>query len=348
MIKFKPLTFCSTDKVITIIDQTRLPEKEHYLDLKSVDDVFGAIKTMKLRGAPLIGVAAAYGLVLAAKRNKLDSIIVAAKYLGSARPTAVNLSWAIKRMIDTAQKSKNLYEELLTEARAIEKEDQDACQKIGEYGSILLKQNAKCMVHCNAGALATSGIGTALGIIYTAKSQHKDPVIYACETRPLLQGARLTSWELTKNNIETYVICDNMVATYMPEMDIVLAGADRIAMNGDTANKIGTHGLAIIARYNNIDFYIAAPLSTFDFNINKGEDIPIEIRDKKEISEFNGTSIIAHQAEVCNPAFDITPAHLITGIITEKGIVKNPNQKKINKLKNNILNRNRRPLVSSQ
>jgi methylthioribose-1-phosphate isomerase len=348
MLKFKPLTFCCSKKIITIIDQTRLPGKEYYIDLKTVDDVFDAIKTMKLRGAPLIGVAAAYGLVLAARKNKIDSIVAAADYLGSARPTAINLTWAIKRMIDIAHRSQNLYEELLTEAQAIEKEDRDACKEIGKYGSSLLKQNAKCMVYCNAGALATSGIGTALGIIYTAKSQHKDPIIYACETRPLLQGARLTSWELTKNDIETFVICDNMAATYLPEMDLVLVGADRIASNGDTANKIGTHGLAVIARYHNIDFYVAAPLSTFDFNLDKGSDIPIEMRAEEEISNFNGTSILAHQTKVCNPAFDVTPAHLITGIITEKGIIKKPDRDKIQKTINSISNKNRRSQAGSQ
>jgi methylthioribose-1-phosphate isomerase len=348
MLKFKPLIFCSSKKIITIIDQTRLPEKECYIDLKTVDDVFNAIKTMKLRGAPLIGVAAAYGLVLAARDNDIDSITTAADYLGSARPTAVNLTWAIERMMDIARRSQNLYEELLNEAQMIEKEDRDACQKIGRYGSSLLKQNAKCMVYCNAGALATSGIGTALGIIYTAKEQFKDPIVYACETRPLLQGARLTSWELTKNEVKTFVICDNMAATYLPEMDLVVVGADRIALNGDTANKIGTHGLAVISRYHNIDFYVAAPLSTFDFKLDKGSDIPIEMRAPEEISEFNGTRILAHQTGVCNPAFDVTPAPLITGIITENGIIEKPDREKIKQMKNSISDKSRRFQTGSQ
>jgi methylthioribose-1-phosphate isomerase len=329
MLTFKPLIYQKNKKSIRIIDQTRLPEKEVYIDLESVEQVFHAIKSMKLRGAPLIGVAAAYGMVLAARDNRIESVMKAAAYLVSARPTAVNLSWAIERMMICARKSHDLYRDLLEEARSIEKEDQDACRQIGAYGSNLLKEDAKCMVYCNAGGLATSGIGTALGIIYTAKKQKKKVAVYACETRPWLQGARLTSWELSRNKIKTSVICDNMAATYMEEMQMVLVGADRIAMNGDTANKIGTKGLAIIAAHHNTDFYVAAPLSTFDVNIKQGADIVIEHRGQKEIREFNGKTIIAPEAEVCNPAFDITPARLITGIITEKGIIKKPDERNI-------------------
>jgi methylthioribose-1-phosphate isomerase len=191
--------------------------------------------------------------------------------------------------------------------------------------------NAKIMVHCNAGALATSGIGTALGILYTAKNQGKKITVYSCETRPLLQGARLTSWELTANNIKTYTICDNMAATYMPDMNLVLVGADRIASNGDTANKIGTKGLAIIAQYYNVPFYVAAPLSTFDLDIKSGDDIPIEIRCDDEVRKFN--KIVAEKAKICNPAFDVTPSSLITRIITEKGIIKPPYNNNIRRIK---------------
>lgn len=339
MLGFKPLEYKQTANSIVILDQTQLPEKEMYKHLKTVDDVYEAIKSMKLRGAPLIGIAAAYGIVLTAHSNELESILKAADYLESARPTAVNLSWAIKRMKDVAAKSENLFEGLLKEAQAIEQEDRSACQYIGQYGSKLVKAHAKIMVYCNAGALATAGIGTALSIIYTAESQNKNPVVYACETRPLLQGARLTSWELTKNRIKTYVISDNMAATYMPEMDLAIVGADRIALNGDTANKIGTRGLAIIARYNNVPFYVAAPLSTFDFSIETGADIPIEMRSEDELRKFNNKKIVADRARIYNPAFDITPADLISGIVTEKGIIEQPDRTKIERLKNSGLNK---------
>jgi len=338
MLGFKPLEYRLAENSIVILDQTQLPEKETYEHLRTVDDVYEAIKKLKLRGAPLIGVAAAYGVVLTAHSNELESIVKAADYLESARPTAVNLSWAIKRMKDVAAKSENLFEELLKEAQAIEQEDRNACQHIGQYGSELVNAYAKVMVYCNAGALATSGIGTALGIIYTAKNRNKNPVVYACETRPLLQGARLTSWELTKNGIKTYVISDNMAATYMPEMDLAIVGADRIALNGDTANKIGTRGLAIIARYNNVPFYVAAPLSTFDFSIETGTDIPIEMRFEDELRKFNNKKIVADRAGIYNPAFDITPADLISGIVTEKGIIEQPDRTKIERLKNSGLN----------
>lgn len=339
MLDFRPLEYKQNENSITILDQTQLPGKETYVCLKTVDDVYNAIRNMKLRGAPLIGVAAAYGVVIATHSKKIDSVIKAADCLISARPTAVNLSWAIKRMKDITIKSRNLFKDLFKEAQAIEQEDRSACQYIGQYGSELIKTDAKIMVHCNAGALATSGIGTALGMIYTAKDQNKNPVVYVCETRPLLQGARLTSWELTKNGIETYVISDNMASTYMPEMDLAIVGADRIALNGDTANKIGTRGLAIIARYNAVPFYVAAPLSSFDFNIETGNEIPIEMRAEDELRKFNDKIIVADQAMICNPAFDITPAGLINGIVTEKGIVEQPNRMKIEKLKKNVTGR---------
>jgi methylthioribose-1-phosphate isomerase len=222
--------------------------------------------------------------------------------------------------------------EMIMEARQIEKEDKEACQQMGALGADLIKQGARVMVHCNAGALATSGIGTALGIIYTAKQEGKDLVVYSNETRPLLQGARLTSWELSKNDIVTYTICDNMAATFMPEMDIVLVGADRIAANGDVANKIGTRGLAIIAHYYGIPFYVAAPISTFDFRLTSGAQIPIEERNADEIRMFHGKNIVATSAKICNPAFDVTPAELITGIVTEKSIITPPYEESIQRL----------------
>ncbi len=330
IMKFFTIRYNSRKNEIVILDQKRLPEKETYLRLRTVQQVYNAIRDMNLRGAPLIGVAAGYGVVLAARLLKDPAkIIEAADYIGSARPTAVNLGWAITRMKKKLDKQPGLYNRLLKEARKIEQEDKTACLRIGKYGARLIKNNAKIMVHCNAGALATSGIGTALGVIYSAHRQGKKFVVYSCETRPLLQGARLTSWELTKNGIETCTICDNMAATFMPETDLVLVGADRIATNGDTANKIGTRGLAIIARYYKVPFYVAAPVSTFDFHIKTGKEIPIETRDENEIRKFNQKCIVAKRAKIYNPAFDVTPARLINGIITEKGIIKPPYKRHI-------------------
>ncbi len=341
MLTFKTIEYDSKKNEIVILDQTRLPEKEIYLHLRNIKDVYNAIKTLKVRGAPLIGVVAAYGLVLSARKNSYKKILKYAEYLKSSRPTAVNLFWAIERLkksLSKVKKRSDMYLTLLKEAQAIEEEDKKACERIGIYGAGLIKNGYKIMVHCNAGALATSGIGTALGILYTAKKMGKKFIVYSCETRPLLQGARLTTWELTKNGIETYAICDNMAATYMPEMDLVLVGADRIAQNGDTANKIGTRGLAIIARYYGVPFYVAAPISTFDFNIKSGKEIPIEFRCADEIFYFNDRCIVSKKAKVCNPAFDVTPEKLITGIVTEMGIVERPLTKNIRKLKQKIKN----------
>lgn len=332
MIAFKTIEYDEIHNQLKILDQTKLPEEEVYLTLNTAEDVYHAIKHMNLRGAPLIGVAAAYGVVLAARQGDKANIEKAYELLRSARPTAVNLFWALERMKKTMQQAIDLDKEMLLEARKIEHEDQEACQKIGALGADLIKRDAKVMVHCNAGALATSGIGTALGIIYTAKQLGKDFVVYSNETRPLLQGARLTSWELSKNDIVTYTICDNMAATFMPDMDLVLVGADRIAGNGDVANKIGTKGLAIIAHYYHIPFYVAAPTSTFDFKLTSGAQIPIEERNADEIRMFHGKNIVATSAKICNPAFDVTPAGLITGIVTEKSIIMPPYEENIRKL----------------
>ncbi len=333
-IQFKTVEYNKKKNEIVILDQTRLPEEEVYVKLKTVEDVYLAIKNMQVRGAPLIGVVAAYGVVLAAGKGNIDTTIEAAEYIKSTRPTAVNLAWAIERMKKKISNTENLFEKLLKEAQSIETEDKKSCQRMGEFGAALISDGAKVMVHCNAGALATSGIGTALGVVYTAKDRGKKIVVYSCETRPLLQGARLTSWELTKNGIETYATCDNMAATYMPEMNCVLVGADRVALNGDTANKIGTRGLAIIARYYKVPFYVVAPISTFDFDMESGKDIPIEIRCEDEVRKFNTKNIVAEKAKVCNPAFDVTPAELITSIVTEKGIIRQPYEEKIARLSN--------------
>lgn len=348
MIKFNTIKYDKKKNEIIILDQARLPESEIYLSLKTVNDVYEAIKRLKVRGAPLIGVTGAYGVVISAFKNHPEKVLKDAKYLKSARPTAVNLSWAIDRMVkkigewkrisnrlNSKKRARLLYMMLLKEAEEIEREDKESCKRIGQSGVELIKNNYKILVHCNAGALATSGIGTALGVLYTAKDLGRRFTVYSCETRPLLQGARLTTWELTKNGIETYIICDNMAATYIPDMDLVLVGADRIALNGDTANKIGTRGLAIIAHYYKVPFYVAAPISTFDFNMESGADIPIEYRDSEEVVYFNKRWIAAKKAKVCNPAFDVTPAGLITGIITEKGIIRQPLKKRIERLKDN-------------
>ncbi|UCD05162.1 MAG: S-methyl-5-thioribose-1-phosphate isomerase [candidate division WOR-3 bacterium] len=324
MIDFKTIEYNSENNELVILDQTRLPEEEVYLTLRTAEEVCLAIRHMKVRGAPLIGVTAAYGVVLAARTSNQEQIRKACDLLRSARPTAVNLSWAIDRMERTLSQSNDPFTLLVAEAKAIEREDKAACKSIGDNGAELISDNAKIMVHCNAGALATSGIGTALGVIYTAKQQGKKICVFSCETRPLLQGARLTSWELTKNGIDTFTICDNMAATFMPDMELVLVGADRIASNGDVANKIGTRGLAIIANYYQVPLYVAAPLSTFDFTMASGDQIPIEERTDDEVRRFNERCVVAPSAKICNPAFDVTPSQLVSGIITEQGIISRP------------------------
>ncbi|MCM8833241.1 MAG: S-methyl-5-thioribose-1-phosphate isomerase [Candidatus Omnitrophica bacterium] len=321
---------------IYIIDQRLLPKKEVILKLENVKSVYNAIKEMKIRGAPLIGCVAAYGVIVSFLENKMfpneklkDKIKKDINFLRSSRPTAYNLFYSLKRMEkivdewDTKNKNE-IFKKLLKEAESIYKEDLNACYKIGEYGSKLIKDNMNILTHCNAGGLATTGFGTALAPIYVSKQKGKNIHVYVDETRPVLQGARLTAWELKKNKIPYTVICDNMAGYLMSKkkVDIVIVGADRIAKNGDTANKIGTYSLAVLANYHKIPFYIAAPFSTFDFNIEDGSKIPIEERDENEIKKINGKYITPEKAKVFNPAFDITPNYLITGFITEKGILK--------------------------
>lgn len=333
-VNFTTVAFDETNNTITVLDQTCLPNEEKYVTLTTVDEVFSAIRTMQIRGAPLIGVTAAYGIALVAHNRDRSRVIAAADHLATARPTAVNLIWAVSRMKEKLETEDNMRTALIKEARTIEQEDKDACQRIGEYGSTLIPDTATLMVHCNAGALATSGIGTALGIVYTAASQGKKIRVIANETRPLLQGARLTAWELTRNNIHTCVICDAMAGVYMDTVSAILVGADRIAVNGDTANKIGTYTLAILAAYFRVPLYVAAPLSSFDPDCMTGADIPIEQRDENEIRTFNNLSMTPEKAQVANPAFDVTPANLITAIITEHGIIKPPYSQTIPSLVN--------------
>jgi len=326
------------DGTIEMLDQTKLPAKEVVLHITEVDDLTAAIKRLSVRGAPALGIAGAYGVLLAAKSwqhlkaapdwSNLEERVIPLK---QARPTAINLSWAIQRVLKFA-KSKNpgkaseAYELLEQEAIAIHREDEERCRKIGEYGAELLSGNPKIITHCNAGALATGGIGTALGVIYAAAMHNLSVQVYADETRPLLQGARLTAWELQKANIPVHLMTDGMAASLMQRehIDCVIVGADRIAANGDTANKIGTYQLAIAAKAHDVPFYVAAPTSTIDFSIETGDDIPIEIRGEEEVVHWGKITTAPKDVAVYSPAFDVTPAHYISGIITDIGIARPP------------------------
>lgn len=331
-----PVTW-QNDRVL-LIDQTRLPDEYTIVEIKRSQDMAQAIKTMMVRGAPAIGVAAAYGLYLGARevKNKqredfLSQLETVAQNLRQTRPTAVNLFWAIARMLKTARESSGTVAEiksqLLHTAQEIQQEDLQTCQSIGEYGLSVLPQKParlSILTHCNAGALATAGYGTALGVIRSAWKQQRLLNVYADETRPRLQGAKLTAWECVQEGIPVTVIADSMAAHCMRQgkIDAVVVGADRIAANGDTANKIGTYALAIVAKMHGVPFFVAAPLSTVDFDLTSGEQIPIEERDAQEIYQVGDTRICAQGVNFYNPAFDVTPADLITAIITERGVVK--------------------------
>lgn len=321
---------------VSMLDQRLLPEEEVYHNFTDYRDVAKAIKDMIIRGAPAIGIAAAFGIALGVKnihttdkeifKRKFDEIL---EEFEKTRPTAVNLFWAINRMRRTFYESpclslNEIKDELVAKAKRIYEEDVITCKKIGDNGAALLPEKGNVLTHCNAGALATSKYGTALAVIRAAYKLGKKISVYADETRPYLQGARLTAWELHKDGIPVTVICDNMAGFLMAQkkIDIIIVGADRIASNGDVANKIGTYSLAVLAKFHNIPFYVAAPLSTFDRKINTGELIPIEERDAVEITHFVGKRIVPSGVSVYNPAFDVTPASLITGIITEKGVIK--------------------------
>ncbi|MCX5697775.1 MAG: S-methyl-5-thioribose-1-phosphate isomerase [Candidatus Omnitrophica bacterium] len=322
---------------IRIIDQTRLPKGLVYLDIDNLRDLWLAIRELKVRGAPALGAAAALGVYLGSKNLKTKSrevfnkeLFRIADYLASSRPTARNLFWGIERMCGVAEKFKGRSVEeikrlLFKEAQAVIKEDKVTCRKIGLWGARLIKDNSTVLTICNAGILATIDYGTALGVLYRCKEEGKRLKVYACETRPLLQGARLTTWELQNKGIDVTLICDNMAASLMQQgkIDLVITGADRIAVNGDTANKIGTLGLAILCRYHKIPFYIAAPSSTFDLSIKSGRGILIEQRKPEEVTSlFSKITIAPKGVRVFNPAFDVTPNNLISAIITEKGIIR--------------------------
>lgn len=320
---------------IKIIDQTELPNKFKYIYIRDLRQLEAAIKTMKIRGAPALAAAGALGLLLAAQNSRAKNIRQlkskieeASKYLAGSRPTAVNLFWGLKRMLRALEQNKGTSLEkikyaLSQEAKKILAEDRAICRQIGEAGWRLIKDNDKILTLCNTGMLATVDYGTALGIIYRAKEKGRRFGVYACETRPLFQGARLTTWELKKNGIDTTLICDNSAATLMRKKVIskVFVGADRIARNGDTANKVGTYNLAVLAKWHTIPFYIAAPISTIDFSAKSGKDIIIEERSDFEVTHnFFKRPIAPAGIKVFNPAFDVTPYQLISGIITEKGL----------------------------
>lgn len=327
------------NEAVMILDQSQLPDKVEYLRCKTIDDVAEAIKKLKVRGAPLIGVTAAFGLAMAiadyqGEPAELENYFEQARVkLASTRPTAVNLFWALERMERvfkqesvTEANREQVGERLKQEAIRMYEEDIAINRVMGEYGQELLPEGSQVMTICNAGALATCGYGTALGVIRAAANRGKIDKVWACETRPVLQGVRLTVWELMQDKIPVTLISDNMAAYVMQleQVNAVIAGADRIAANGDTANKIGTYALAVLAAYHRIPFYIAAPLSTLDFKSASGSDIPVEQRPPEEIREYRGLYFTVPEVDVFNPAFDITPHHLITGIITEKGVFKPP------------------------
>lgn len=323
------------DGVVKLIDQTKLPNELVYITCKTMEDIWHAIKTMQIRGAPAIGIAAGFGVAFGMRdfsgnnyvefRNKLEEV---ADYLFKVRPTAVNLVWALNRMkkaVDNNQRKDigKIKELLIKEAVNILEEDKAICRKIGEAGEPSIKESCNVLTHCNAGGLATADYGTALGVLFYAQEKGKNFHVYADETRPVLQGARLTAWELMQAGISCTLICDNMAASLMRQkkVDLVIVGADRIARNGDTANKIGTYGLACLAHLHKIPFYVAAPMSTFDFNIPDGSHIIIEERHSEEVTHIKGTRIAPCDVRTYNPSFDVTPVEYITAFFTEKGVV---------------------------
>lgn len=334
------------DGHLELLDQTLLPTEVRYVACRDVDTLFTAIRSLQVRGAPAIGVAAAYGVCLglqsAGKANEAafySQLEATVRYLASSRPTAVNLFWALQRMQQAAERGRREFSpttvrlQLLAEAKRIDEEDRAMCRAIGRHGAPLLQDGDGVLTHCNAGGLATSDYGTALAVMYSAHESGKKLRIFADETRPLLQGARLTAWELNRRGLDVTVICDNMAAQVMREGRIqkVIVGADRIAANGDAANKIGTYGVALLAAAHNIPFYVAAPSSTFDLSLPNGDGIPIEQRDPREVSHGFGKATVPEGVQVYNPAFDVTPAKLIRGIICERGVIEPVNEANIRK-----------------
>ena len=329
---------------LKIIDQTQLPGNLVFVELRDYTDVVAAIKQMRVRGAPAIGVAAAYGIALGAQDIKAES---KAKFLSrfdkilkafaAARPTAANLFRAIDRMkkvAETAGDVAGIKRSLIDEAKTIHAEEEAATRRLSQLGAGLIKNGATILTHCNAGALATAGYGTALGVIKTAREQGKKIEVIATETRPLLQGACLTAWELMQEKIPVTLITDSMAGYFLSrgKINCVIVGADRIAANGDTANKIGTYTLAVLAKENGIPFYVAAPTSTIDLSLKSGDEIPIEERNPEEVTSIKGVRLAPKGVAAANPAFDVTPHQYITAIITEKGIIRKPYVSRLKKL----------------
>lgn len=345
MKKIKTIEF--KDDVLYLIDQRKLPITYEIFECRTYEEVEFAIKDMVVRGAPAIGSAAAYGVVLAAKgfldNNReefLTNMEEALEILNKSRPTAVNLMWAIRRMKNLIEMNKEssigeIYKKIRLEADNIYYEDIETNRKIGKHGNEIIPQKANILTHCNTGALATAGFGTALGVIREAFYNGKDIFVYADETRPRLQGGRLTAWELMQEKIPAKLIADNVAATLIRDgkVDVILVGADRIALNGDTANKIGTFMLSVVAKAYNVPFYVVAPTTTIDFDIETGEEIEIEERNSEEITHIENIRIAPEGMEVFNPAFDVTPSENITGIITERGIIRAPYKENILKLR---------------
>lgn len=331
-------TIAWENNVSRMVDQTAFPYEFNYVDIITGQQMFDAIKTMIVRGAPAIGIAGAHGVALYAIEGMNKGIIDVeefkswltgkADYLISSRPTAVNLRWAVEKQIELIKTSKSdvggIVNELIQNGIKLENEDIEINKKIGDFGAQVVPKGATILTHCNAGALATVGYGTALGVVRSAFAKDNTIQVFADETRPRQQGARITTLELVMDKIPVTLITDGMCSYFMKKgmIDMVVVGADRIAANGDTANKIGTYTVAIAAKYHNIPFYVAAPLSTIDTNIKTGDEIPIEERDHEEVTHINGKRICAEGTSVINPGFDVTPNELITGIITEKGILK--------------------------
>jgi methylthioribose-1-phosphate isomerase len=328
------------DDLVVMIDQRKLPASEVYVTCKTANDVAKAIKTMVIRGAPAIGVAAAMGIAVGMIRSRATGtkqftteFQKTCDLMAGTRPTAVNLFWAIERMkkafaaaAQDGQSVDEIKRRLVAEARAIHDEDLQSCKTMGAHGAGLVPESARILTHCNAGALATAGYGTALGVIRAAAEQGKTIAVLADETRPFLQGARLTAWELVRDGINTTVITDNMAGAMMRlgHVDLVVVGADRIAANGDVANKIGTYSVAVLAHEHGIPFYVAAPLSTVDLHTPDGSRIPIEERNDREVTHVGATRLTPDGAHIRNPAFDVTPAKYVTAIITERGIARAP------------------------
>lgn len=332
-----PTVAWSGGKVV-LLDQRKLPSEEVFLECTTVEEVAQAIENMTVRGAPAIGVAAALGVALGARLHReegpeafWEALEACCRRLSATRPTARNLFWAIERMRALAlslkgSSPKEAAEALEEETLAVLKEDVEACRALGEAGAALVGEGSRVLTHCNAGGLATAGYGTAGGVIRTAHYQGKPITVFVDETRPFLQGSRLTAWEFARDGIPIRLITDNMAGHFLhaKEVDLIVVGADRIAANGDTANKIGTYSLAVLARENGVPFYVAAPTSTVDLSLASGDDIPIEERSPQEVTHWGGKRLAPEGIGVANPAFDVTPARLISAIITERGVVRPP------------------------